>query len=154
MANLHIDSVFEIAEQIERDGAAFYRKAAASADDDRRSLLVALAEMEYNHERTFASMRSEISSGKIESIDRVPDSQGLRYLQMVAKGRIFQADASPRLTGHEPIDRILEIAVSLEKDSIVFYQSMKALIAPGRGREQIDEIIDQEIGHILELTKN
>ena len=47
----------------------------------------------------------------------------------------------------------LEIAIGLEKDSIVFYQSMKSAVPKDLGQQRIDDIIDQEIGHILTLTK-
>jgi rubrerythrin len=148
------DEIFEMAEQIERDGAEFYRKAAESADENGRSLLLALATMEYNHERTFAAMRSECSDGGLQPLAADPDRQGALYLQAVADGRIFGGDPSLELTGQESIDRIFEIAIGLEKDSIIFYQSMKAMVPPGKAWEQLEKIIDQEIGHILELTRS
>ena len=153
MINLNADGIFEIAEQMERDGSAFYRKAAETADENRRTVLLALAEMEFNHERTFAAMRSELYDGKFKPLTVSPNSHGALYLDAVAGGKIFGAAQTPELTGQESIERIFEIAVSLEKDAIVFYQSMKALVPPGRTRDQLDKIIDQEIGHILELTR-
>jgi rubrerythrin len=153
MANPNAGSVFEIAEQMERQGAEFYRKAAETADQNGRTVLLALAQMEYIHERTFTIMRSELTSGSLQPITPEPNSQGALYLDAVASGKIFGAASTPELTGQESIDRIFEIAISLEKDSIVFYQSMKSLVPPGRMRNQLDEIIDQEIGHILELTR-
>jgi len=154
MLTFNADEIFEVAEQIERNGAEFYRKAAESADENRRSVLLALASMEYNHERDFAAMRSGFSSGKLQPLKADPDRQGALYLQAVADGKIFGGNPASELTGTESIDRIFEIAIGLEKDTIVFYQSMKALVPPGEAREQLDEIIDQEIGHILELTRN
>jgi rubrerythrin len=153
MIDLHVDSIFEIAQQMERDGTEFYRKAAETADENSRAVLLALAEMELNHERTFTAMRSEFSDGKFEPLVIPPGSQSALYLQAVLKGGIFGSTRAPQLTGQESIDRIFEIAISLEKDAIVFYQSMKALVPPGHAREQIDQIIEQEIGHILELTR-
>jgi len=41
----------------------------------------------------------------------------------------------------------------LEKDSIVFYQSMKAVVPQAAGRDKLDAIIREEIGHILDLTE-
>ena len=154
MLTFNADEIFEVAEQIERDGAEFYRKAAESADENRRSVLLALAEMEYNHERTFAAMRSDLSGGELQPLAADPDRQGALYFQAVADGRIFGTDPASELTGTESIDTIFEIAISLEKDTIVFYQSMKALVPPGEACEQLEKIIDQEIGHILELTRS
>ena len=154
MIDVSVDSIFEIAQQMERDGTEFYRKAAETADQNRRTVLLALAEMELNHERTFAIMRSEFSDGKSEPLTIPPNSQSALYLEAVLGGKMFGTEQAPKLTGHESIERIFEIAISLEKDAIVFYQSMKAFIPPGRIREQLDLIIDQEIGHILDLTRS
>src|SRR4030042_6116011 len=53
---------FEIAEQIERNGVRFYRKAAELFDDARVSgLFLKLAQWEETHERIFADMRKQLS---------------------------------------------------------------------------------------------
>lgn len=153
MTDLNVDSIFGTAEKMERNGAEFYRKAAETADENQRALLMALSQMEYNHEKTFAAMRSKFATGKFQPITRVSDSYGILYLEAVAGGKIFDSMLTPELTGQESIDRIFEIAISLEKDSIVFYQSMKSLVPHGEAADQLNKIIDEEIGHILELTR-
>jgi len=153
MANLNAEKIFDIAEQVERDGANFYRKAAEHANEDCRSVLLALATMESNHERTFADMRADFSDGELQPLVTDPARKGALYLQAAIDGKIFGANPLSELTGTESIDKIFEIAIDLEKDSVIFYQSMKALVPPGRARQQLDKIIDEEIGHILELTR-
>ena len=153
MPTFNADEIFEVAEQMERNGAEFYRKAAGSADENSRTLLLALAAMEYDHERTFEAMRSRFANGQLQPLAADPDRQGVLYLQAMANGRVFGAGPSSELTGQESVDRIFEIAIGLEKSSIVFYQSMKAMIPPGEAREQVDNIIDQEMGHILALSR-
>ncbi|MCH7559530.1 MAG: rubrerythrin, partial [Planctomycetes bacterium] len=54
------DEVFEMAEQIERNGAKFYR-AAAKKFPELSQVLSDLAVMEDEHEKTFAAMRAELS---------------------------------------------------------------------------------------------
>jgi len=57
--DFNADEVFEIAEQIERNGAKFYRTVAENVTDaDKRKILINLAEMEDEHEQTFKTMRS------------------------------------------------------------------------------------------------
>jgi len=154
MINLNAESIFKIAERMERQGAEFYRAAARDADDDKRSLLMALAEMEFNHERTFAAMRTAFAGGEVQSVTPPAHSQSALYLQAIGDGGVFDDDSAKALTGADSIDKIFDVAISLEKDSIVFYQSMKSIVPPGRIHQQIDEIIEQEIGHILDLTRN
>jgi len=57
------DDVFEMAEQLEKNGAKFYRQAAADVSgDEAKTLLKELAAMEDDHEKTFAAMRAELAA--------------------------------------------------------------------------------------------
>jgi rubrerythrin len=57
------DDIFEMAEQIERNGAAFYREAATKTDDPAtKEMMLEFATMEDGHEMT----RSEIFEVKNE----------------------------------------------------------------------------------------
>ena len=48
-------------------------------------------------------------------------------------------------------EEVLNIAIGLEKDSIVFYESMKNVVPDAAGKNKLNAIIKQEIGHIVEL---
>ena len=62
------DEIFEMAEQIERNGVKFYNKAAGNVSDGEvRAMLLALAEMEVDHEKTFSAMRAELSDPEKQS---------------------------------------------------------------------------------------
>ena len=55
--------IFEMAMEIERNGAKFYRKAAhGEAGKTSRFMLLRLADMEVQHERTFAAMRDMLTT--------------------------------------------------------------------------------------------
>ncbi len=153
MINFNADEIFEMAEQIERNGAKFYRKAAESIADDDRDLLLRLAAMEDEHERTFAAMRSELSEDEKTPLTFDPDNEAALYLRAMADGKVFKSDPSESLSGNESIQDILKTAIGLEKDSIVFYTSMKELVPKTSGKEKVDAIIKEEIGHIVELTR-
>ncbi len=153
MITFNADEIFEMAEQIERNGAGFYRKAAEPAGGEGRDLLLRLAAMEDDHERTFAAMRAELAPGERQATAFDPDNEAVLYLQAMADGKVFAFDPAEALSGQEPMEEILDVAIGLEKDSIVFYQSMKDVVPAAAGKEKLDGIIRQEIGHILDLTK-
>ena len=44
-------------------------------------------------------------------------------------------------------------AVAFEKDSVVFYTTMKKLVPEHLGKGEIDTLIDEEISHIFILTQ-
>ena len=153
MIRFNADEIFEMAEQIERNGARFYRKAAESAEGASRDLLVRLAAMEDDHEKTFAAMRAELAEAETRPLTFDPNDEAARYLQAMADGEVFSVDPSASLSGREPLGDILSTALGLEKDSIVFYQSMKVMVPEKAGKEKIEAIIKQEIGHVLDLTE-
>lgn len=153
MITFNADEIFEIAEQIERNGAMFYRKAAEPAEGGNRDLLLQLAAMEEDHRETFAAMRAGLTEADKRSITPNPGNQALLYLQAMAYGKVFSADPSEGMTGTEPMEEILNTAIDLEKDSIVFYEGLKAVVPATAGKERVEAIIDQELGHIVDLTK-
>ena len=142
--------IFEMAGQIERNGAKFYRRAAELTDDEStKEMLLGLAEWEDSHERRFAELRNEFSGPDVA----LPGDEAAMYLRAMADGRVFdvQADPSQSLTGKETIEQVLRIAIGLEKESIVFYVGVREMVPDVRGRERVEAIIHEEMRHIAEL---
>jgi rubrerythrin len=150
------DEIFEMAEQIERNGARFYRRAAQGFIDSRAGRrLLDLAAMEDEHEKVFAAMRAELLQSEREP--RVPDPYGeaILYVRGMADGHVFDVrkDPSERLTGKETMEDILRTAIGLEKDSIVFYLGIKEIVPERLSKQRIDDIIKEEMGHIAILSQ-
>ena len=152
----NVDEIFEMAEEIERNGAKFYRKAAKNTSDDKiKTMLLGLAAMEDGHELTFITMRKELSADDKEPTVYDPDNQAALYLQMMADSYGGEGKKSPteELTGNESIKEILNIALNSEKDSVVFYMNMRGFIKSQEGKDEIKTIIDEEISHINLLNE-
>jgi len=148
------DEIFEIAGQIERNGAEFYRRAAEKFTEPAvRDTLLMLASMEDRHERTFAAMRAELPAGDRPVFTFDPDDQAALYLKTVAEEKVFDLGNEPAsvLSGSAAPEDILDFAIGIEKESVVFYTGMKKVVPEGLGREKIDGIIGEEIGHINDL---
>ena len=147
--------VLEIAQQIERNGARFYERAAETfRAPERRAMLLDLAAMERNHERTFAGMAARIApDGAQEAHD--PDGEAARYIQAAAGGQVFDLRADPVewLGAGRSTEEIIRKAIELEKDSIVFYVGVKEAVPESLGRDWVDAIIAQEMGHVAQLTE-
>ncbi len=153
------DEVLQMAEQIERNGAVFYSAAAEKISDPKKQrLLLNLAAMEKDHENVFSSMRAALASKEQEPTVFDPDDQTGQYLRAMADGKVFDVHAEPTslFAGGESIEDILRTAIGMEKDSIIFYLGMKAMVGKGLGKDKIDAIIAEEMSHIgvlsLELT--
>ena len=152
----NIDEIFEIAEQIERNGAKFYRAAAeTTGDKDQSAKLVNLAEMEDQHERTFAQMRRElVTDARRESVYDA-DDLAAQVLQAWASRAVFDMTKDPLgvLTAGTSLEEILKIAIGREKDSIVYYEGLKAGVNTEADREKVDFIIREEMSHIAILDQ-
>ncbi len=150
MYDFNADEIFEMAEQLERNGAKFYRAAAESINDQNaKAFLLKLAEMEVNHERMFSQMRATLSADEMAATVFDPEGESIRYLQALADTRVFfekEMDLSS-------MEAILKDAILAEKDSIVFYLGMRNAVPEKLGRNRLDDIIKEEMGHI-ELLSN
>jgi rubrerythrin len=151
------DEIFEMAEEIERNGARFYRKAAegCARDERARKLLQHLAGMEDDHEKTFQKMRAGLSDKERGWSRFDPEDEAAQYLQAFADGHVFDVkeDACDLLTGDEEVEEILKMAIGMEKDSIAFYRGIQEMVPEKLGKEEIDNIIKEEMKHITLLSK-
>jgi rubrerythrin len=151
---LNVDEILKIAEQIERNGIAFYERAAERFHGEEKRTLLSLANMERNHERAFAGMRRELADAdeRLKAFD--PEGESQRYLAALADGQIFDLKADPvaLLGGEQSVQDILELAIDLEKDSVVFYVAIKDAVPEGLGKPKVEKIIKEEMDHIILLS--
>lgn len=150
------DEIFEMAEEIERNGARFYRQAAENAPGEKtKKMLLDMAVMEDGHLKTFREMRKELGPREKEETVFDPDNQSAMYLQTMADGRGYEGKKSvtTELTGSETIQEVLKIAIDAEKNSVVFYTGLKDLVPVRAGKEKVEAIIREELGHIATLRK-
>jgi rubrerythrin len=143
------NDIFEIAKRIEKNGAVFYRKAAETVSDKaQKDFLLELASMEDEHEKTFAALQKELAGSETASTAFDPDDENAVYLKALADMRVF-ADKEPPPNSFK---QILLSAIQAEKDSIVFYLGMKALVPEKMGKTKLDDIIKEEMVHIRNLA--
>lgn len=154
ITRFNADEILEMAQQIERNGATFYRKAAdIISDEASKKTLIQLAEMEDEHEQTFVGMRNELTVKEREPVTFDPDNELSLYLQAMADENVFDRNTKPdALLAGKSMDEILRTAIGLEKDSIVFYLGLKELVPERLGKGRLDNIITEEYSHITTLT--
>jgi len=157
--DFNVDEVFEMAEQIERNGVRFYHQAAENISDaSARQLFLDLAAMEAEHEKVFASMRADLADEEREPTVFDPEGEAALYLRALADLQVFGKEGdedfilSEDLPEQDRIRKILRAAIGLEKESIVFYLGIKELVSARSGKDKIDKIIREEMGHIRLLS--
>ncbi|MCF8045628.1 MAG: ferritin family protein [Desulfarculaceae bacterium] len=147
--DFNANEIFEMARQIEITGAAFYREAAESVDnEDHKNFLIELAEMEDDHEKTFQEMQKELTDGEQTLLVFDPEDENALYLKALADNRVFSKKKKPG----KDMTEILKSAIQTEKDSIVFYLGMKEMVPEKYGKPRINDIIKEEMSHLKLLS--
>lgn len=148
------DEVLAMAEDIETNGAAFYRKA-ASMHKKHADFLTALAKMEDVHKATFAKMRKALPPRMREETAADPYMEASLYIKDVSDSH--KGEGSPAitasLTGRESLIDILQIAVVLEQRSIAFYMGLRDMVSEKLGKGRIDDIVAEEKKHVVVLAR-
>lgn len=149
--DFNADDVFEMAEQMERNGGNFYRAAAEKAflSEAEKQMLLELAAMEDQHEKMFKSMRAELTGDEKAATVFDPTGEGVLYLRALADTRVFFEKEIDTTS----MEEILKAAIGAEKDSIVFYLGMKESVPASMGKDRLDEIIKEEMGHVRLLSQ-
>jgi len=147
--------ILQIAEKIERNGATFYRRAAAICDDRQTCrLFVQLAQWEGRHVEIFRQMKEELSEQNWELGRFTPDRLNGLDAQAMAGLAVFGIHAEPadELTGRETMDVILRMAIEKEKDSIVFYTGLKDFVPREADKDVIGD--QEEMKHVRILNQS
>lgn len=155
-AILNVDDVFEMAVRTEENGAAFYRRAAElDPDSGEANFLLALAETEDDHVRTFTDMRAKLTDSEKCGTAYDPEGEAAQYIDAMANGSGGEGSpqAADSLTGQESLEDILKIAIDLEKNSVLFYLGLLDLVQEGHGREKVGDIIREEKNHVAVLAR-
>lgn len=148
--DFNAEDILKMAMEIEKNGASFYRSSAGKVDDpSAKRLLLHLASMEDDHEKTFSTMMVSLSGAEKESTVFDPAGEAALYLKALADTRVF----FEKKIDSDDMEDILKEAITAEKDSILFYLGMKDLVPESLGKGRIDAIIKEEMSHIQTLSK-
>jgi len=147
--------IFEIAEQIEQNGARFYKRSAEIFGEPVICrIFLKLADWELKHKEIFSGMKKQYAESNPGSGASGPE-RTLQQAKTMAGLAVFGIKPNPsdELSGKEGKSDILRRAIEKEKDSIVFYSGLRDFAPAASAKEKIDEIIREELRHIIILNK-
>ena len=134
----------EFAMQMERDGKAFYEKAAADAPNaEVKKILLTLAEEEERHYRIFRSLREGSTVAARREMDNRAETVTIArnlFQQMADKGETTLYGEDARAVWKE--------AQKIEKKSEDMYREEAAKTTDEDRRELLGRIADEEKNHI------
>ena len=143
--------LINIAIGIERRGITFYDIMAKSTESAIvREVFQYLADMERQHVKIFQGMLAEADKYQI------PETYAegyAAYLQALVDSAVFSDElvTSEMATQADSDIGAIELAISAEKDSILFYYEMKDIM-PERAQPTVNKIISEEKSHLRQLS--
>ncbi len=152
----NVCEVFEMAEHLERNGAKFYRKISECFDDpDVRKTLLLLSDWELEHADKFAVIRKSFLEGECPPTVSDVNNEDILYLRAMASGHVFDVskDLCSDLGGSRDERQVLQMAVGLEKEAIVFYLGLKTAVPTDAGKEKVELIIKDKMRHLGILNR-
>jgi rubrerythrin len=154
--DFNADEIFRLGIQIETNGKQFYEAVAKNTlDPSVKGLFSELSKWESQHQELFESLRKALPDSAKQEILFDPQGEFSLYLQAMAESHVFIKNkdihglASKCRTPQEALD----LAIIFEKDSVVFFTTMKRVVPEHLGKDKIDLLINEEIKHISILTQ-
>jgi rubrerythrin len=145
-----IEDVIQIATTIEKNGEQTYREAArAVGRPDLSSLLVWMADQEQEHLRWFTKIGARI--GSAEPSPELAEHGRSMLQKIVGDTRFSLADVD--LGEAKSLAAILDAAIELELDTVIFYQMLAAFVTGEDDLSHLEKIIEEEKRHGRELTE-
>jgi rubrerythrin len=154
--DFNADEIFQLGIQIETNGKQFYETVARNTMDlSVKGLFSELTKWESEHQQLFENLRKALpDSAKKETLFD-PDGEQSLYLKTMAETHVFvkNRDVAGLASRCKTSAEALDLAIAFEKDSIVFFTTMKGIVPEHLGKDKIDLLINEEIKHISILTQ-
>jgi rubrerythrin len=143
----NIGEAFVIAVQLEKNGAAFYKKVASSVSDSAaREFLEELAEQELEHEKVFA----EIATSSMAEIEM--DEMTEAYIKVLATEFVFTFEHNKDNWENMTFLNTIDFAIEREKDAIIFFMGIAGALE-GEDYKRINRIVQEEKTHMIDLLR-
>jgi rubrerythrin len=148
------NELINIAIGIETRGITFYDIMARSTDNEiARQVFQNLADMEREHIRIFQDILTE--AGKYQPSEATTEEEEYAgYLQALTDNAVFTDDmiTSEMATQADSDIEAVELGISAEKDSILFYYEMRDIM-PRQALPMMNRIITEEKSHLRQLSE-
>ena len=147
------NEVIEMAIQIEQRGYDFYTVLEKKAKtEDMKNLFKWLAKEEKRHITVFEGLREIFN--KINKEDLYNWDEVALYFKSLIDTKVFPDTDVGKYLKKELEDEIgaIHIAISFEKDNILYFQEIRDLVEEDE-KEIINKLINEEKGHIMKLLE-
>jgi rubrerythrin len=143
-----ISEVFDLAIRLENNGENFYRRFVDSmVNGNLKVQLLWLADQEQKHANFFTRLKQESSAQAFEDLGEHPEGSVLQ--DFLGEHALSLDEVDPHSLADVPA--VLQFALEFEKDTILFFDMIRAFITEQAVLEGLDAIIQEENRHIKVL---
>jgi rubrerythrin len=144
------DELLEMALKIEEDGEKFYTYLSEKFEDPRKKEFFSyLASQEKEHAETFKGL----SKGLVEEKDPIFWEEASKYIRSVVENKIFPSlQDMKEKSENMNLNDILDFAISIEKETVIFYEELYDLVREKKSKEILSKIIREEVSHVRKLS--
>ncbi len=146
------NEIFEMAVKIEKDGEKFYGYLAKNFQENpgKKELFSYLQAQEAQHAKDFERISRDIA----DEIDPEMWEDAKVYLQSLVSGKIFpSSDEMISKSKYMDLNEIVNFALSIEKETIIFYSEILDTTKSEKARIILEKIIHEELGHVKKLME-
>jgi rubrerythrin len=146
------NEVANVAIEIEKKGREFYLQAAQKvASTQVRDVFMYLADEEAKHEKYFRSMLTRL--GKVSMPAWATQDEYMQYLSALIDSHMLFNDLAQRYLAQAVDEQeVIRMAMSFEKDTMLFFIEMKELV-PDSEKYAVQQCYEEERRHLRELSK-
>ena len=145
-----VKELIDIAIRLERNAEDYYRQAMKEVSDPSiESLLIYLANQEAKHIHWFENLERRVKTSPGEGGMLELGATLLETLIGDQKFSLEEVDPSQI----DRVESLIELAIEFEKDSIIFYEMLGAIIDNRDDLGVLEEIINEENHHIQVLKE-
>ena len=140
--------------RVEENGALFYRKAAEGAYDPAASeLFLKLAVIEEEHRGYFKRLALALEQRESLFMND-PEGKFAASIREMADAGVFNLSANHAayFGGKRSPREVVEYAIGIEKDSVIFYLGLQEAVADREEADKLGGIIKEEMRHISILS--
>ena len=144
--------IVDIAVGIEESGYYFYTRCREKFDNrEFKELFGFLAEEELRHKEIFEKML-----GELKDLSGMFTEEYFQYLRAIGDERVFKnnGDVDRVIKGIASINDVLKVALTAEKDSILWYSELAVMYGKDRDTHLVlERLLDEERRHVVLLLE-
>jgi rubrerythrin len=154
MALIDLKEMLKMAVKDEETGVAFYKALAEVAKtEEMKAKLLHMSVQEQEHADRYKSFLAGLGGDYKPTVQKF-DGEYEGYLNALLESRAFTSpeDAAAQARATTDITSALDVAINMERDTLLFYIEMRNLVDNDK-QKYIQDIIDEEKNHVYELTE-